>query len=79
MESSFCGCDQGTLAGLHLDTKHLKAIGQDFCQALSMMKDCGEDWSVEKIPMGEGIPEESGCMEDDISSSCESDESDFET
>ncbi|CAD1472887.1 unnamed protein product, partial [Heterotrigona itama] len=47
MESSFCGCDQGTLAGLHLDTKHLKAIGQDFCQALSMMKDCGEDWSVE--------------------------------
>lgn len=48
MESSFCGCDQGTLAGLHLDTKHLKAIGQDFCQALSMMKDCAEDWSVEK-------------------------------
>lgn len=32
-----------------------------------------------RIPMGEGIPEESGCMEDDISSSCESDESDFET
>ncbi|XP_043591369.1 cytosolic carboxypeptidase 1-like isoform X1 [Bombus pyrosoma] len=49
MESSFCGCDQGTLAGLHLDTKHLKAIGQDFCQALSMMKDCAEDWSVDKI------------------------------
>lgn len=50
MESSFCGCDQGNLAGLHLDTKDLKAIGQDFCQALSMMKDCGEDWSVEKMP-----------------------------
>ncbi|XP_017875220.1 cytosolic carboxypeptidase 1-like isoform X2 [Ceratina calcarata] len=79
MESSFCGCDQGNLAGLHLDTKDLKAIGQDFCQALSMMKDCAEDWSIEKIPMGEGIPEESTCMEDDISSSCESDESDFET
>ena len=29
--------------------------------------------------MGDGIPEESGCMEGDISSSCESDESDFET
>ncbi|OAD52362.1 Cytosolic carboxypeptidase 1, partial [Eufriesea mexicana] len=78
MESSFCGCDQGALAGLHLDTKHLKAIGQDFCQALSMMKDCGEDWSIDKIPMGEGVPEESGCMEDDMSSSCDSDESDFE-
>ncbi|PBC34962.1 Cytosolic carboxypeptidase [Apis cerana cerana] len=79
MESSFCGCDQGLLAGLHLDTKHLNAIGQDFCQALSMMKDYTENWSLDKIPMGEGIPEESGCMEDDISSSCESDESDFET
>ncbi|XP_031364979.1 cytosolic carboxypeptidase 1-like isoform X4 [Apis dorsata] len=79
MESSFCGCDQGVLAGMHLDTKHLKAIGQDFCQALSMMKDYTENWSLDKIPMGEGIPEESGCMEDDISSSCESEESDFET
>ncbi|CAK9831033.1 Cytosolic carboxypeptidase 1 [Anthophora retusa] len=48
MESSFCGCDQGALAGLHLDTKHLNSIGQDFCQALSMMKDCGEDWSIDK-------------------------------
>ncbi|XP_043526563.1 cytosolic carboxypeptidase 1-like isoform X4 [Frieseomelitta varia] len=56
MESSFCGCDQGTLAGLHLDTKHLKAIGQDFCQALSMMKDCGEDWSVEKTLMEDCCP-----------------------
>ncbi|XP_029675008.1 cytosolic carboxypeptidase 1-like isoform X2 [Formica exsecta] len=46
MESSFCGCDQGTLAGLHLDTGHLKAIGTDFCQALSMMKDGGDDWAV---------------------------------
>ncbi|XP_012141750.1 cytosolic carboxypeptidase 1 isoform X3 [Megachile rotundata] len=84
MESSFCGCDQGALAGLHLDTKHLKAIGEDFCQALSMMKDTGIDWDIDKyvherIPMGDGIPEESGCMEGDISSSCESDESDFET
>lgn len=48
MESSFCGCDQGALAGLHLDTEHLKAIGRDFCRALSMMKDCGDDWVVEK-------------------------------
>ncbi|XP_025264847.1 cytosolic carboxypeptidase 1 isoform X3 [Camponotus floridanus] len=46
MESSFCGCDQGTLAGLHLDTGHLKAIGKDFCQALSMMKDADDDWAV---------------------------------
>ncbi|KAL2724042.1 cytosolic carboxypeptidase 1-like isoform X1 [Vespula squamosa] len=48
MESSFCGCDQGVLAGLHLDTNHLKAIGQDFCQALAMMKDADEDWNVDK-------------------------------
>lgn len=48
MESSFCGCDQGPLAGFHLDTKNLRDIGQDFCQALSMMKDGGEDWSVDK-------------------------------
>lgn len=48
MESSFCGCDQGTLAGLHLDTGHLKAIGKDFCQALAMMKDANDDWAVGK-------------------------------
>ncbi|KAL0114719.1 hypothetical protein PUN28_011790 [Cardiocondyla obscurior] len=48
MESSFCGCDQGVLAGLHLDTEHLKAIGRDFCQALSMMKDGRDDWTIEK-------------------------------
>lgn len=48
MESSFCGCDQGALAGLHLDTEHLKAIGTDFCRALSMMKDSDDDWAVEK-------------------------------
>ncbi|XP_018402970.1 PREDICTED: cytosolic carboxypeptidase 1-like [Cyphomyrmex costatus] len=48
MESSFCGCDQGVLAGLHLDTEHLKAIGRDFCQALSMMKDGGDDWAIGK-------------------------------
>lgn len=48
MESSFCGCDQGVLSGLHFDTEHLKAIGTDFCQALSMMKDGGDDWAVEK-------------------------------
>ncbi|XP_023289641.1 cytosolic carboxypeptidase 4 isoform X2 [Orussus abietinus] len=47
MESSFCGCDQGPLAGFHLDTKHLKDIGIDFCQALSMMKDGGEEWNVD--------------------------------
>ncbi|XP_076751692.1 cytosolic carboxypeptidase 1 isoform X2 [Xylocopa sonorina] len=56
MESSFCGCDQGPLAGLHLDTKDLKAIGQDFCQALSLMKDCGEDWSVDKSLVEECCP-----------------------
>ncbi|XP_014480717.1 PREDICTED: cytosolic carboxypeptidase 1-like isoform X2 [Dinoponera quadriceps] len=50
MESSFCGCDQGALAGLHLDTEHLKAIGRDFCRALSMMKYSGDDWAVEKDP-----------------------------
>jgi len=48
MESSFCGCDQGVLAGLHFDTEHLKAIGRDFCQALSMMKDGGDDWVIGK-------------------------------
>ncbi|XP_011867871.1 PREDICTED: cytosolic carboxypeptidase 1-like isoform X4 [Vollenhovia emeryi] len=48
MESSFCGCDQGVLAGLHFDTEHLKAIGRDFCQALSMMKDGGDDWAIGK-------------------------------
>lgn len=48
MESSFCGCDQGTLAGFHLDTKHLKDIGQDFCQALSLMKEANEDWHIDK-------------------------------
>ncbi|XP_076379521.1 cytosolic carboxypeptidase 1 isoform X2 [Megalopta genalis] len=79
METSFCGCDQGVLAGLHLDTRHLKAVGQDFCQALSMMNECGQDWGIDKIPMGEGIPEELGCMEGDLSSSCELEESDCET
>ncbi|XP_019887676.2 cytosolic carboxypeptidase 4 isoform X5 [Ooceraea biroi] len=48
MESSFCGCDQGALAGLHFDTEHLKAIGRDFCQALSMMKNGGDDWAIER-------------------------------
>ncbi|XP_025153461.1 cytosolic carboxypeptidase 1 isoform X2 [Harpegnathos saltator] len=79
MESSFCGCDQGALAGLHLTTEHLKAIGRDFCQALSMMKDGGDDWAVEKIPAGEHISEESRCMDDKVSTSSESDESDYET
>ncbi|XP_054005382.1 cytosolic carboxypeptidase 1-like isoform X2 [Hylaeus anthracinus] len=54
MESSFCGCDQGALAGLHLDTQHLKTIGQDFCQALSMMNQCGDDWSIDKSQLVEG-------------------------
>ncbi|XP_012227413.1 cytosolic carboxypeptidase 1-like isoform X2 [Linepithema humile] len=79
MESSFCGCDQGALAGLHLDTEHLKAIGTDFCQALSMMKDGGDDWAVEKISIEEHVPEESRCIDDEVSSSSESNESDFET
>ena len=51
MESSFCGCDQGPLAGLHLDTQHLKDVGEDFCQALTMMKDGGEQhqqWTLDK-------------------------------
>ena len=38
MESSFCGCDQGPLSGYHLDTKHLREIGDDFCKALSLLK-----------------------------------------
>ncbi|XP_018377160.1 PREDICTED: cytosolic carboxypeptidase 1-like isoform X2 [Trachymyrmex cornetzi] len=79
MESSFCGCDQGVLAGLHLDTEHLKAIGRDFCQALSMMKDGGDDWAIGKIPVEKHIPVESGCMDNDISSSSESNDSDLET
>ncbi|XP_043794368.1 cytosolic carboxypeptidase 1-like isoform X1 [Apis laboriosa] len=58
MESSFCGCDQGLLAGMHLDTKHLKAIGQDFCQALSMMKDYTENWSLDKICERRSLEEE---------------------
>ncbi|TGZ56399.1 Cytosolic carboxypeptidase 1 [Temnothorax longispinosus] len=69
MESSFCGCDQGVLAGLHLDTEHLKAIGRDFCQALSMMKDGGDDWAIGKIPLEKHIPVESRCMDNDVSSS----------
>ncbi|XP_018303936.1 cytosolic carboxypeptidase 1 isoform X2 [Mycetomoellerius zeteki] len=79
MESSFCGCDQGVLAGLHLDTEHLKAIGRDFCQALSMMKDGGDDWVIGKIPVEKRIPVESRCMNNDVSSSSESIDSDFET
>ncbi|XP_071627062.1 cytosolic carboxypeptidase 1 isoform X2 [Temnothorax longispinosus] len=79
MESSFCGCDQGVLAGLHLDTEHLKAIGRDFCQALSMMKDGGDDWAIGKIPLEKHIPVESRCMDNDVSSSSESNDSDFET
>ncbi|KAL6427330.1 hypothetical protein ACFW04_008713 [Cataglyphis niger] len=80
MESSFCGCDQGTLAGLHLDTEHLKAIGTDFCQALSMMKD-GEanDWDVGKFSMEGHLLEKTGCIDDEECSNSESNESDFQT
>ncbi|XP_072752591.1 cytosolic carboxypeptidase 1 isoform X2 [Anoplolepis gracilipes] len=79
MESSFCGCDQGTLIGLHFDTGHLKAIGRDFCQALSMMKDDGDDdWIVGKIPMEGHLLEETGCIDDEVCSDSESNESDFE-
>ncbi|XP_046434949.1 cytosolic carboxypeptidase 1-like isoform X4 [Neodiprion fabricii] len=56
MESSFCGCDQGSLAGFHLDTEHLRDIGQDFCQALSMMKDGGDEWTVDKLGMESCCP-----------------------
>lgn len=48
MESSFCGCDQGKLAGLHFDTDHLKDVGRDFCQALAMMKDADENLNIDK-------------------------------
>lgn len=48
MESSFCGCDQGPLAGFHLDTKNLRDIGKEFCHALFLMKDDNEDWTFEK-------------------------------
>ncbi|XP_043280030.1 cytosolic carboxypeptidase 1-like isoform X2 [Venturia canescens] len=81
MESSFCGCDQGPLAGHHLNTMHLKEVGQHFCQALSMMKDGGEEqWTLDKIPMADSTYEEDGgCMPEEMSSSCESeDESDFD-
>ncbi|XP_015606355.1 uncharacterized protein LOC107273069 [Cephus cinctus] len=53
MESSFCGCDQGSLAGYHFDIKHLRKVGQDFCQALSMMEDGVEEWSIDKLPVNE--------------------------
>ncbi|XP_033221250.1 cytosolic carboxypeptidase 4-like isoform X2 [Belonocnema kinseyi] len=77
MESSFCGCDQGPLAGFHLDTKNLRDIGQDFCQALSIMKKGGEDWTIDKIPMEDSNVEEGGCIGDNVTSSSESEESDY--
>ncbi|XP_066585231.1 cytosolic carboxypeptidase 1-like isoform X3 [Prorops nasuta] len=77
MESSFCGCDQGSLAGLHLHTRHLKSIGQDFCQALSMLQEEMEDWNSDKTPLDDVITEQSRCVNDQ-SSSCDSDESDYE-
>ncbi|CAD6227811.1 GSCOCG00006269001-RA-CDS [Cotesia congregata] len=48
MESSFCGCDQGPLAGLHLDTVHLRNVGRDFCQALAFLKDINDNWILDK-------------------------------
>ncbi|XP_011503362.1 PREDICTED: cytosolic carboxypeptidase 1-like [Ceratosolen solmsi marchali] len=38
LESSFCGCDQGPLAGYHLNIKHLQDVGQDFCKTLGLLK-----------------------------------------
>ncbi|XP_048513203.1 cytosolic carboxypeptidase 1-like isoform X2 [Athalia rosae] len=77
MESSFCGCDQGALAGFHLDTEHLKEIGRDFCQALSMMKEAGEGWTVDKMSTGsKDGGREQRCVADEITSSFDSDESD---
>lgn len=35
--------------------------------------------AMETILMGETIPEESGCMVEEVTSSCDSDESDLET
>jgi cytosolic carboxypeptidase protein 2/3 len=34
LESTFCGCDFGELAGLHLTTEDLKTMGKDLCMAL---------------------------------------------
>lgn len=34
MESSYCGMDQGTLSGFHINTTHLKDVGLSFCEAL---------------------------------------------
>ncbi|XP_057320034.1 cytosolic carboxypeptidase 1-like isoform X1 [Microplitis mediator] len=53
MESSFCGCDQGPLAGLHLDTNHLRNVGRDFCQALAFLKDTTDNWILDKSSTSE--------------------------
>ncbi|XP_044006986.1 cytosolic carboxypeptidase 1-like isoform X3 [Aphidius gifuensis] len=48
MESSFCGCDQGSLAGLHFDTIHLKNVGRDLMLAIGLMKESNDQWTYDK-------------------------------
>lgn len=47
MESSFCGCDQGPLVGLHLNIVHLKNVGKEFCAALAGLKDNDEAGAID--------------------------------
>ncbi|XP_046403035.1 cytosolic carboxypeptidase 1-like isoform X2 [Ischnura elegans] len=39
MESTYCGMDQGTLNGYHINTFHLKEVGVSFCEALLCISD----------------------------------------
>lgn len=39
LETSYCGFDQGPLAGFHLNVNHLRNIGDDICKALALIKD----------------------------------------
>lgn len=48
MESSYCGCDQGTYMGYHLDILHLKEIGANFCEALACLKEESQ-WQTELL------------------------------
>ncbi|XP_011312335.1 uncharacterized protein [Fopius arisanus] len=47
METSFCGCDQGSLAGSHLNTIHLKNVGKDFCAAMAGLRDNDETMTMD--------------------------------
>ncbi|XP_063994671.1 cytosolic carboxypeptidase 1-like isoform X3 [Diachasmimorpha longicaudata] len=75
MESSFCGCDQGVLAGLHLDTVHLKNVGKDFCAALAKLKDNDENWTMDDIIMSDETTLEERDSDTETSLSEESEDS----